>query len=126
MSENILGLNNMTRQSQQEAVGQQQTTPNDLTTVTNAPDMQWMVTTSNIDIRTLTPPSTVGASNTLGSSYNTTYQGYQSTRTTPRVQNKSNLTKANKPKGTPGRKRKIEDHQVNKLKTYLFNLINYI
>lgn len=118
----------------------------DLTTVASRPDLQWMVTTSNIDMRTVTPPNAMVShagqynpgltSNVTNSSmadishhppppYGRIQSSLRSHRDIgpssstgishrgPGSRNhKSSLP--SKPKGTPGRKRKVEDHQVNK------------
>jgi len=120
--------------------------PSDLPVVLNRPDLQWLVTTSNVDIRTLTPPNTVssphvgmppryhaqpGSPSTQPVGHHMMDDRSTSSATIshhhilPRYQNASErptqstaakrgttVAGQTKPKGTPGRKRKVPDHEV--------------
>nr|XP_039253751.1 fos-related antigen 2-like [Styela clava] len=102
--------------------------PRDLTTVANRPDLQWMVTTSNIDMRTITPPNAVvsHSGHNQGMHYNSalpqgtnssavsiSHTGFAGPSSSTIDQKPIARNKNGKPKGTPGRKRKVEDHVLS-------------
>ncbi|XP_078491965.1 transcription factor protein isoform X1 [Ciona intestinalis] len=104
----------------------------DLPTVMSRPDLQWLVTTSNVGMRTRTPPNTVSSphvgrtdesSAITISHHDLPHHRFQQGELPPplqrtntgnkRVKMEANSAVPPRPKGTPGRKRKFQDHELS-------------
>uniref|UniRef100_H2YSV4 BZIP domain-containing protein n=1 Tax=Ciona savignyi TaxID=51511 RepID=H2YSV4_CIOSA len=101
----------------------------DLPTIIRRPDLQWLVTTSNVGLRTRTPPNTVSSSHVgrmeeTSSSVTISHhdlpnQRFQADQFPPPLQRSTNKrakldsSGQTRPKGTPGRKRKFQDHELS-------------